>query len=194
MNENIITDFLYDVFCIKPLAEFRAILRKKESRLLVHEFCIFKIFFSHIAQIFIHVHQIMISKNKMHLSTCFFCLFFQGINQPKRLRYEKPSIKEISHRYKMSFPKSPFVILIHHLIIDKKFFKLLKIPFNIRNGNQFFRHRIDRRFFFQLLFQPERNEILIRNVGFQLLIFFIPFINWRRNAIFFLNTLHDRPT
>ena len=131
MNKNIITDFLYDVFCIKPLTEFRAILRKKESWILIHEFCIFKIFFSHIAQIFIHVHQIMISENKMHLSTCFFRLFFQGINQPKSLRNEKPSVKKISHRYKMSFPKSPFVILIHHLIIDKKFFKLFKIPFNI---------------------------------------------------------------
>ena len=131
MNENIITDFLYNVFCIKPLAEFRAILRKKEIRFFVHKFCIFKIFFSHIAQIFIHVHQIMISENKMHLSACFFRLFFQGINQPKRLYNEKPSVKEISHCYKMSLPKSPFVILIHHLIIDEKFFKLLKIPFNI---------------------------------------------------------------
>ena len=151
MNENIITDFLYNVFCIKPHTEF-GIMCIKIFRKHRYKFCIFKIFFSHIAQIFIHVHQIMISKNKMHLSTCFFCLFFQGINQPKRLRNEKSSVKEISHRYEMSFSKSPFVILIHHLIIDKKFFKLLKIPFNIRNGYQFFRHRIDRRFFFQLLF------------------------------------------
>ncbi len=80
---------------------------------------VFVILIAHIAQVAIHIHDLVIAEDEVDVAACFKCFLFEMIDQPQAFGDMKAAVEEVAIEDQVAGAEGPFIGWAHDAVIDQ---------------------------------------------------------------------------